>query len=103
MNFETATVKLLQIVVAGQEELAAKVLRYRELASRMFPIAINAVSIADLKEMLAFRWLVAGGKETLPFEEEAYKVLFNYTKGLPRDIIRICDETLRDLSARSAF
>lgn len=99
MNFETARFKLLQIVIAGQEELTTKVLRYRELASRMFPIAINATSITDLKEMLAFRWFVAGGKD-LPFEDDAYKVLFSYSKGLPRDIIRICDETLRDLTAR---
>src|SRR3712207_4656649 len=63
LNFETSTVKLLQIVLAGQEELAAKVLRYRELASRMFPIAINAMSSRDLEEMIQFRWMVAGGKE----------------------------------------
>ena len=66
LDFETATLKLLQIVLAGQQELAAKILRYQELASRMFPIAINAMSERDLEEMVRFRWLVAGGKE-LPF------------------------------------
>lgn len=100
LNFETATTKLLQIVLAGQEELTAKVLRYRELASRMFPLAINALSILELKEMLAFRWMVAGGKGPLPLAEDTYKLLFSYSKGLPRDVIRICDEVLRDLSAR---
>src|SRR3712207_4525980 len=58
LNFETATTKLLQIVLAGQEELAAKVLRYRELASRMFPIAINAMSADELRAMIEFRWMV---------------------------------------------
>jgi general secretion pathway protein A len=66
LNFETATTKLLQIVLAGQEELAAKVLRHQELASRMFPITMNAMSIDELQEMITFRWMVAGGK-ALPF------------------------------------
>src|SRR3954452_10393232 len=73
-------------------------LRYRELASRMFPIAINAMSSKDLEEMIRFRWMVAGGKN-LPFAggEEAYKTLFAYSKGLPRDAIKVCDEVLREL------
>src|SRR5512135_2144171 len=84
LNFETATTKLLQIVLAGQEELAARILRFRELASRMFPIAINAMSVEELHDMIRFRWLVAGGQE-LPFEDDAFKLLFAYSKGLPRD------------------
>jgi len=96
LNFETNTEKLLQIVLAGQEELAQKVLRYRELASRMFPIAMNAMSAVDLQDMIAFRWMVAGGKAP-PFTDAAYKELFVSSKGLPRDAIKIADETLRDL------
>lgn len=100
LNFETATVKLLQIVLAGQEELATKILRYRELASRMFPIAINAMSPDELKAMIAFRWLVAGGKAS-PFEsEEVYKAIYAYSKGLPRDAVKVCDEALRDLMVK---
>lgn len=100
LNFETATTKLLQIVLAGQEELAAKVLRYRELASRMFPVAINAMSSQDLAEMIRFRWMVAGGK-TVPFAtgDGVYKALFTRSKGLPRDAVKLCDEILRELLA----
>jgi general secretion pathway protein A len=100
LNFETATTKLLQIVLAGQEELANKILKYRELASRMFPIAINAMSSDDLAEMIQFRWMVAGGKQP-PFEsgDGPYKALFAYSKGLPRDAIKVCDEVMRELLA----
>ena len=56
LNFETATTKLLQVILVGQEELAAKILRYPELASRMFPIAINAMSASELKEMIQFQY-----------------------------------------------
>ncbi len=84
LNYETATTKLLQVVLAGQEELAAKILRYQELASRMFPIAINAMSPTDLADMIAFRWMVAGGQAPPPIDERdgAYKMLFTYSKGL---------------------
>src|SRR5260370_17991607 len=98
LNFETATTKLLQVVLAGQEELAAKILRYQELASRMFPIAVNAMSPTDLQDMIAFRWMVAGG-QVPPFDElgGAFKTLYSYSKGLPRDAIKVLDEVLRAL------
>src|SRR5260370_17443835 len=91
LNFETNKTKLLQIVLVGQEELGARIMQYRELASRMFPIAMNAMSLDDLKEMISFRLTVAGHRGSLFAEEdEAYKTLYTYTKGLPRDAIKVC-------------
>lgn len=98
LNYETATTKLLQIVLVGQEELAAKILRYRELASRLFPITINALTQEEMRQMLTFRWTVAGGKE-LPFEKkEIHTAIYEYSKGLPRDAVKLCDELLRHLT-----
>jgi hypothetical protein len=39
--------------------------------------------------------------ENLPFADgdEVYKTLFAYSKGLPRDAIKVCDEVLRELLA----
>src|SRR5436305_7500093 len=77
LNFETSKTKLLQFVLVGQEELGAKIMQYRELAFRMFPIAMNAMSLDDLKDMISFRLTVAGHRGSL-FEEkdEAYKTLY---------------------------
>src|SRR5712692_10753267 len=98
LNFETSDVKLLQVVLAGQEELSDKVKRYRELASRMIPIAINPMSPIDLGDMLRFRWSVASGnKSELPISEEALTEIFSYSKGLPRDAIKLTDEVLRSI------
>jgi len=101
LNFETNTTKLLQIVLVGQEELGTKIIQYRELASRMFPIAINAMSLDDLKDMISFRLIVAGHNGAI-FEniDEAYKTLYAYTKGLPRDAIKVCFELLIELAAQ---
>src|SRR5436853_6984479 len=60
LNFETNKTKLLQIVLVGQEELGTKIIQYKELASRMFPIAMSAMSLDDLKDMINFRLRVAG-------------------------------------------
>src|SRR3954451_24906553 len=79
LNFETNRTKLLQIVLVGQEELGTKIIHYKELASRMFPIAMNSMSIEDLRDMIAFRLKMAGYEGEL-FEdaEAAYKTLFTY-------------------------
>ena len=98
LNFETRDVKLLQIVLTGQDELAEKVKRYQELRSRMIPIAINSMSPADLQNMLRFRWSVASGNTSqAPFTDDAFQEVFAYTKGLPRDAIKLADEVLRHL------
>src|SRR5712692_9634447 len=101
LNFETNKTKLLQIVLVGQEELGTKIMQYRELASRMFPIAMNAMSLDDLADMISFRLTVAGHDGSL-FEKknEAYKILYAYTKGLPRDAIKVCFELLIELVAQ---
>jgi general secretion pathway protein A len=96
LNYETSDVKLLQVVLTGQEELSDKVKRYKELASRMIPIAINPMSPVDLDDMLKFRWSIASGnKSELPFAPEATAEIFAYSKGLPRDAIKLSDEVLR--------
>src|SRR5438093_1641624 len=98
LNYETSDVKLLQIVVSGQEELSEKVKRYKELASRMIPIAINPMSPVDLDGMLKFRWSIASGnKSELPFDKEALAEVFAFSKGLPRDAIKLADEVLRSI------
>jgi len=90
LNYETSDVKLLQVVLTGQEELRVKVKRYKELASRMIPI--------DLEDMLKFRWSIASrNKSELPFTQEALTEIFAYSKGLPRDAIKLSDEVLRTI------
>lgn len=104
LNFETPSFKRLQIVIAGQEGLAKNILGMGELASRMKGIAIYHMSAPELEKMLKFRWVVAGGKEEefpFPNEQAIYQVLFEYTKGLPRDIIKVADDVLRNLLAEN--
>jgi len=51
--------------------------------------------------MISFRLTVAGHKGALFLEtDEAYKTLYAYTKGLPRDAIKVCFELLIELVAQ---
>lgn len=51
--------------------------------------------------MFQFRWQVAGGKaEDFPFEDndvESFKIIFSYSKGSPREAIKVADEILKEL------
>ena len=59
------------------------------------------MSPIDLEGMLRFRWSVASGnKSDIPFTQEAFAKIFAYSKGLPRDAIKLADEVLRHLFLR---
>jgi hypothetical protein len=72
-----------------------------ELESRMRSIEIAPMTPDELKKMFQFRWQVAGGKaEDFPFDEqdiESFNIIFRYSKGLPRDAIKVGDELLKYL------
>ncbi len=93
LNYETDREKLLQLVLFGQTELAHRIERFPELKSRMYPAALAALDRKVTEEMIAFRWMVAGGK-ALPFSSDVFDELFRVTLGLPREIVKLCDLTL---------
>jgi type II secretory pathway predicted ATPase ExeA len=103
-NDEDNKVKYCQIVIAGQEPLAEKISALGEMDSRMRSIEIAPMTPDELRKMFQYRWQVAGGKEEdFPFMEndtEAFTIIFKYSKGLPRDAIKVGDEILKYLSAR---
>jgi general secretion pathway protein A len=94
LNFETNTEKLLQIVLFGQTELAAKIDRMPEFKDRVTIFgALTSLTRRDSDDLISFRWRVAGG-ETLPFPDESLDTIFRITKGSPRKICKLCDNVL---------
>jgi len=104
LNYESTRVKRIQIILAGQEKLATNILNMGELASRMKAIQLSNMSPEELRKMLMHRWVVAGGKEDeFPFDiddSEVFGVLYDFTRGLPRDAIKVADDVLRYLFVR---
>jgi general secretion pathway protein A len=96
-NFETAEEKLLQVVLAGQNDLAATLNRQdlRQLKQRIeIRMDLKPLAPADVGAYMAYRWSRAGGGETLPFSAEAVALIAKASRGIPRVINCICDNAL---------
>jgi general secretion pathway protein A len=101
LNVEDNKIKFVQLIITGQEPLLDKIAEMGELESRMRSIEIAPMTPDELKKMFQFRWQVAGGKsEDFPIDEqdvESFNIIFRYSKGLPRDAIKVGDELLKFL------
>ena len=106
LNAEDNKIKFVQLIITGQEPLLDKIGEMGELDSRMRSIEIAPMTPDELKKMFQFRWQVAGGKaEDFPFDEqdmESFNIIFRYSKGLPRDAIKVGDELLKFLLGKDA-
>lgn len=94
LNFETDRQKLLNIIIFGQNQLASKLDDRPELKSRVTIFgALTSLSREDTESMIRFRYRVAGGEEP-PFNKEAFDAISRYSRGLPRLVCTLCDNTL---------
>ena len=96
-NFETSSHKLLQIVLAGQPEIA-DVLNRPELRQLKQRIAIrlntHALTREQVAKYIAHRWEKAGGTLPTPFTDDAVSLIALKSMGIPRVVNAICDNAL---------
>jgi general secretion pathway protein A len=95
-NLETATEKLLQIVLIGQPELTALLERkdLRQVAQRVTArYHLQPFAEKDTRAYIARRLLVAGQNIRL-FEPAALHMVHRTSRGVPRLINVICDRAL---------
>ena len=96
-NMETATTKLVNVVLVGQPELADRLndASLRQLKQR---ITLRCeLAPLDLRESLSYiavRLRVAGGVAGDVFTREAVISIFEASSGLPRTISVLCDNAL---------
>ena len=91
LNFETDSTKLISIVMAGQVELRYKLAdkSKRALVSRIaVSSTLDALTPEETAGMIDFRCHVAGVKN--PFEVEAVSGIYQFSKGVPREAIKLC-------------
>ena len=103
-NLETDQEKLLQIVLMGQPELQAKLdqPKLRQLKQR---VALQC-RLAPLKDeevgpYIHFRLRAVGYEDKELFHPDAIQQIAFYSKGIPRLMNIICDNTLLNVYARS--
>jgi general secretion pathway protein A len=96
-NFETSTEKLLQIVLAGQSQLA-KQLATAELIQLHQRISIIRTlapfDLADTKSYIEHRLRIAGYTGEPLFTPEALRCIWENSHGVPREINTICFNAL---------
>jgi len=96
-NFETPQGKLLQIVLAGQSELAETLNRedLRQLKQRIaVRLALRPLTPPEVDQYVRHRWRKAGAATELPFASEAITGVAAWSRGIPRVVNAICDNAL---------
>lgn len=96
-NLERRSEKLLQIVLAGQNELAATMNRDDcvQLKQRVsLRVALRPLAAADVGRYIACRWARAGGRQRAPFSQQAVELTARVSQGIPRLINVVCDNAL---------
>lgn len=94
LNYETDTHKLVQFVVAGQNNLRDRLLtpRYNALRSRIVaPIVMQPLTMEETKNMIQSRvesWDMAN-----PFSPEALNAIYALSGGVPREILLLCQHS----------
>jgi general secretion pathway protein A len=110
-NLETATEKLLQIVLTGQPELEEKLRRpqLRQVRQRItISCRTTALSIEETFGYVAERLRIAGMNGEPIFSKEAIETVHLYSRGIPRVVNLLCEhaminsyvESLRPVPAR---
>ena len=97
LNLETASEKLLQIVLVGQPELEEK-LRRPELRQLRQRIALRCytspLTLDEAHGYIADRLRIAGATSDPVFESTAVEVLHYYSRGVPRVMNLLCEHAL---------
>ncbi len=96
-NFETTSDKILQIVLAGQPELRAKLdlPELRQLKQRVaLRCRIPALEPEQVAEYIRTRLRVAGTRDLGLFSREAIARIGDYSGGIPRLVNIVCDHCL---------
>jgi general secretion pathway protein A len=98
LNLETPREKLLEIILAGQQELTEVFRRpdLRQLKQRVsYVCKLKPLNFSELRQYIHHRMRCAGRTEPPPFAEEALRAIYQYTNGIPRLVNTLCDNSLQ--------
>jgi general secretion pathway protein A len=94
LNFQTAERFLVTLLLIGSPELAVKVRRMKHLDQRItLRYHLNTLDYTHTANYIAHRLKMAGRRNQL-FTDEAIKLIFDFTRGTPREINNLCDVAL---------
>jgi len=94
LNFQLNERFLLTLLLLGQPELREKIEKLPQLKQRLaLRYHLTTLTEAEIKSYIEYRCKVAGRADAL-FSDQAYKLIYEYSNGIPRKINNICDLSL---------
>lgn len=95
-NLETPQHKLLNLVLFGQLELIPHLRAHPNFLQRVNnAFQLKPMSLEDMKAMIRYRLAKAGRVEDSDvFEEDAYRTIYQYSEGIPREVVTICRNSM---------
>lgn len=96
-NLETEKEKLLQIILLGQSELKdlLNTPETEQIRQRIHVwFHLKALNENEVRHYIDYRLKIAGNKLGVIFSEEALNKIYAYSKGIPRIVNTICDNSL---------
>ena len=94
VNFQADDRFLVTLLLIGSSELREKVRRLRHLDQRIaVRYHLNALDRTHSANYIAHRLKMAGQERKI-FTDEAIRVIFDFTRGTPREIHNLCDVSL---------
>ncbi|MBI4247735.1 MAG: AAA family ATPase [Candidatus Rokubacteria bacterium] len=94
LNFQTDDRFLMTLLLIGSTELTPKVRRLKHLDQRIaIRYHLNTLDGAHTSAYIAHRLKMAGRTARI-FTDEAVRKLFDFTRGVPREINNVCDVAL---------
>lgn len=94
LNFQTDDRFLLTLLIVGSSELGVKVRRVKHLDQRIaIRYHLNTLDETHTAGYVAHRLAMAGRTKEI-FTADAIKLIFDFTRGTPRQINNVCDLAL---------
>lgn len=82
--------KVVQILAFGQSEMNSLFETNKPVNARIFVrLSLPPLTLTSALQMVVFRLRVAGRNEPM-IEDEAFEMLYERSRGVPREIIRLC-------------
>ena len=102
LNFETASEKVLQIILFAMPNIVRKLAYVPSLRNRLVRTDLQRMNQVEMTEMLRGRFAQAGGK-VFPFDAAALDALYHLTKGHPRSTSGVALLALEVAALRNTF
>jgi general secretion pathway protein A len=105
-NLETTQEKLLQIILVGQPELGDMLSSHqlRQLGQRItINCQLDPLTYQEAKDYIRHRISLASHRAGPSFDKASYRVIYEYSRGVPRLINIACDRILLNAFGRNSF